>query len=118
MPLTPPSSLLRVTEEKGRTVARFTGCTTLTEANVEEVGRQLAALVEGREGAQLALDLGNIDMLTSMALAKFISLNGRLRARGGGLTLVNLKPVVRQVFAVTKLDRVLDVRDTPEVLSA
>ncbi|HJZ58726.1 MAG TPA: STAS domain-containing protein [Gemmataceae bacterium] len=117
MPLTSACSLLRVTEEQGRTVARFTNCTILSGANAEEVGRQLTALVEGREAPQLALDLGDIDMLTSMALAKFISLNGRLRARGGRLTLFNLKPVVRQVFAVTKLDGVLDVRDAPESLS-
>jgi anti-anti-sigma factor len=118
MQLNPPLPLLRATEEDGRVVARFTDCTTLTEANVEDMGRQLAALVEGREEPHLVLDLGEIDLLTSMALAKFIRLNGRLRARGGRLTLVNLKPVVRQVFAVTRLDRVLDVRDTPEMLSA
>ena len=118
MPVNSARSLLRVSEENGRTLARLTNCTTLTGANSEELGRQLTALVEGREAPQLTLDLRDIDLLTSMALAKIISLNGRLRARGGRLTLVNLKPVVRQVFAVTKLDRVLDVRDAPEVLSA
>lgn len=111
-------TLLQITEDGSRITVRFANCTTITEANVEEMGRQLNAAVEGRDKPHLSLDLGTIDLLTSMALAKFISLNGRLRARGGRLTLLNLKPVVRQVFTVTQLTRILDVQDTPELLSA
>lgn len=110
--------LLHTTEDGDCVTVQFNHRTTLTEVNVEEVGRQLNALVEGRENPHLTIDLANIDMLTSMALAKLITLNRRLRARGGRLTLVNPKPVVRQVFTVTQLTRILDVQDAPEMLSA
>jgi anti-sigma B factor antagonist len=118
MSLNSARSYVTVTEEQGCIRVRFLNCTTITEANVEEIGRQLNALVGQREQPHLSVDLSNIDLLTSMALAKLISLNGRVRARGGQLKLINPKPVVREVFAITQLTRILDVQDIPETLSA
>jgi anti-sigma B factor antagonist len=100
---------LHVYEEAGRTTVRFAPGTALTEANVEEFGREMTALVQRRERPHLLLDLGGIDLLSSVALAKLIALNGRVRAAGGRLTLFNPNPVVRQVFKVTRLDTILEV---------
>jgi anti-sigma B factor antagonist len=118
MSLNSSRSFVMATEEQESIRVRFINCTTITEANVEEIGRQLTALIDTREHPHLTVDLSTIDLLTSMALAKLISLNGRLRARGGQLTLINPKPVVREVFTITQLTRILDVQDTPETLSA
>ncbi len=111
MPADPLAPVLHVTEEDGGTVVRFPAGTALTEVNSRGVGRHLAALAGGRAGADLTLDLGGVALLTSVALEELIRLNGRVRAGGGRLALVNPTPAVRQVFRVTRLDTVLDVRD-------
>ena len=66
-------------------------------------------LVEGRDRPHLTLDLSGVTMLTSIALAKLVALNGKTRAAGGRLTLSDPTPPVRQVFRVTRLDTVLEV---------
>ena len=47
--------------------------------------------------------------LTSTCLGKLVALNRRLRDRGRSLVIANVSAQVYEVFAVTKLDRVLDV---------
>lgn len=107
MPAAPP--LLVVTEEEGRTTARFARPTHLTEELSAAVGREFAALVAGRVRPDVTLDLGAVELLASMGLARIIRLNGAVRAAGGRLTLVNPTPAVREVFALTCLDQVLHI---------
>ena len=109
MPVNQPGFPLQIVEEDGRVIVRFPANTTLSEANAEEFASELSALAQQRERPHLVVDLGGVDMLTSVILAKFIALNGRVRASGGRLTLFNPSPVVRQVFKVTRLDTILEV---------
>ncbi|MCI0701627.1 MAG: STAS domain-containing protein [Planctomycetia bacterium] len=111
-----PASLLRVSEEAGRITIRFAPGTTLSETTAEEFSREVTAATQNREKPHLLLDLGEVTLITSVALAKLIALNGRLRATGGRLTLYNANPIVRQVFQVTRLDTVLEVRDTADAI--
>jgi len=82
---------------------------TLTEADGDAFDRELAAL-RATATPDLVLDLSAVEFMSSMALSRFLALDRELRAGGGRLTLVNLRPDVLQVFAVTRLDQVLDVR--------
>ena len=83
--------------------------TSLTEADAEALDREFATLAV-TAGRNLTLDLAAVDFLTSTALTRFVRLDRALKTRGGRLTLVNVRPAVREVFAVTGLDRLLDVR--------
>ncbi|HJZ58491.1 MAG TPA: STAS domain-containing protein [Gemmataceae bacterium] len=114
MPQEPAGLVLQITDGGDCVTVRLPGCTSLTEVNVEEIGRQLAGLIAVRDRLHLSLDLAGIDYLTSVALAKFLSLHAKLHSSGGRLSLVNLKPTIREVFTVTQLDRVLDVRGIDE----
>lgn len=98
---------LQIVEEEGRVTVGFPANTALSGANAEELGQELAALAARR--THLLVDLAEVTMVTSMILAKFIALNGRLRAAGGRLTLSNPTPMVREVFKVTRLDTILEV---------
>lgn len=90
-------------------VARVTGCTGLTEQNVSAFGEWLQCATEEHSGKHLALDMSEIAYLTSVVLAKLITANARVRRTGGRLSLLNLQPDVREVFAVTRLDRIIDI---------
>ena len=109
MPANQPEFPLQIVEEGDRITVHFPTGTTLSEVNAEELSRELLALAEGRANPHLFVDLGGVTMLTSVILAKFLSLNGKLRSAGGRLTLSNPTPVVRQVFKVTRLDTILEV---------
>ncbi len=57
----------------------------------------------------LVLDLSAVEFVSSTALARFLRLDREVRAGGGRLSLVNVRPAVFRVFVVSRLDRVLDV---------
>lgn len=103
-----PASLFRVTDEGDRTTVQFAGRTVLTEENAAAFDA-LAGLVQNRQQPELAIDLTEVEFLSSIALAKFIGLHRVVRAAGGRLSLVNPRPMVRQVFTVARLDTVLDI---------
>jgi anti-sigma B factor antagonist len=104
-----PAPLLEVSLQGQSTVARLAGCAELHEGNAEAFGRQLSRLAEGGPARHLVVDLGAVAYLTSTALGQLVGLHRRLRAEGGRLTVANVRPAVREVFSVTRLDTLLEV---------
>jgi anti-anti-sigma factor len=100
---------LRVVEECGCVAVRFAPGTVLSGANSEQLAAELAALAAREPRPHLRIDLGGVNLLTSLVLAKLIALNSELRTAGGRLTIANAEPVVREVFKVTKLDTLLEI---------
>lgn len=96
--LTPEATVVRITARR------------LDDSNVEVLGGRLSALAGEQGGAALRLDLDAVEYLTSEALGMFVGLNRRARAAGGALCLYNLRPCVYELFEVTRLTQVLDVR--------
>jgi anti-sigma B factor antagonist len=84
----------------------------LSEAAAVEIAIDLLEMIDRGECRCLILDLGQVERLTSTMLAKAVKLTKVLHAQGGTLRLTNLCPNVRQVFAVTKLDQVLEIAES------
>jgi anti-sigma B factor antagonist len=94
------------------TFVRFTGDKVkLNEEISPWLLEQLSRLVEGGRD-KLAVDLGNVEYLTSAAVEVFLAVRRKLRPRGGRLSLCNPRPVVAEVFAALKLGTVFDVYAT------
>jgi anti-anti-sigma factor len=94
-----------------RTVLRFTGGRVmLDEENAAAAGEHLLAFAEGLQAGRLLLDFGNVAYLSSTALGLLLRLRKALHARGGRLTLCNLAPQVYEVFEVTRLHTLFDIR--------
>ena len=91
------------------TVVRLTDCPSITEFNAEVVGAEIERAVADGSSPHLILDLSDVEFIASVGLGKLIGLNGRLRSRGGKLTLRNPRPMIREVLMVTCLDRVIDI---------
>jgi anti-anti-sigma factor len=66
--------------------------------------------VEEPRPSNLFLDCRNVHYMNARALGMLVHLHKTLLAKGRRLALVNLCPHVREVFQVTALDKVLDVR--------
>lgn len=99
----------QITEEGSGFAVRFPTGTALSESNVEDFARGLLALTERKPNSHLQVDLGAVTMVTSVVLEKLVSLNGKVRAAGGRLTLSNPTPIVHQTFKVTRLDTILEI---------
>lgn len=82
----------------------------LGESEIEQVRTQLLEAAAGLQGQDLHVDLGRLEYLSSSGLGLFLGLHREVRAAGGRLSLHNVRGVVYEVFAVTRLTTVLDVR--------
>lgn len=77
---------------------------------IEGLGEELYQLVEEQARRRLVLDFSGVEFFSSAAIGKLISLNGKLKARGGVMKLCDLRPEILAVFRVCKLDRVFEIR--------
>jgi anti-anti-sigma factor len=96
---------------RDRTVLRFTGRrVVLDEHGTRSAGDHLLALVGGLKAGRLLLDFGNVAYLNAATLGLLVLLHTRLQARGRRLIVCNLAPHLYEVFEVTNLHRLFDVR--------
>ncbi len=70
----------------------------------------LLQLIETVVQPQIALDFQKVYFLSSLGLSLLLTLHKRLAASGRRLAILNLQPHVYEVFDVTRLNSVLDVR--------
>lgn len=102
---------LEVSEVGDVTVVRFVDRKILDEANIQELGVELFQLVEEENCKKLLLNFSNVDFLSSAALGKLITLDKKVKAHDGKLKLSNIRPEIYEVFAITKLNKLFDIKD-------
>ena len=93
------------------TVVRFVDRKILDEANIQELGTELFKLVEQEKRKSLLLNFSSVEFLSSAALGKLITLDKKMKAIGGKLKLSNIRPEIYEVFAITKLNKLFDIKD-------
>jgi anti-sigma B factor antagonist len=110
---------LDVSEAGDVTVVRFRDHKIVEDINIQELGQEMFHLVEGDGRDRLLLDFSSVDFLSSAALGKLITLDKKMKAHGGALKLSNIRPEIYEVFIITKLNRLFDIRtDEAEALAA
>jgi len=87
------------------TVINFVDRKILDEQNIQVIGEQLFGLVDESGRKRLLLNFSNVEYMSSAALGKLITLNKKVQAAGGKLVLCNIDPQIREVFEITKLDK-------------
>jgi anti-sigma B factor antagonist len=101
------------------TVVRFRDRKIIEDINIQELGQEMFRLVEADGRERLLLDFSLVDFLSSAALGKLITLDKKMKAHGGALKPANIRPEIYEVFAITKLTRLFDIRrDEAEALAA
>ena len=92
------------------TVVSFMDRKILDEQNIQVIGEQLFSLVDESGRKKLLLNFGNVEYMSSAALGKLITLNKKVNAAGGKLVLCNIIPEIREVFEITKLDKLFTIK--------
>ena len=93
-------------------VVRFTDTRIVDSANIEEMGEEMFALVENERIKHVLLNFDGVDFLSSAALNKLILMDKKIKEVGGVLRLCELKADIREVFVITRLEKVFDIRKT------
>ncbi len=93
------------------TVARFIDKKILDENNIQLIGSQLFGLVDQDKRKKIVLDFANVEYLSSAALGKLITMNNKVKTISGKLRLCSIRPDIYEVFAITKLNKLFDIKD-------
>ncbi|MCA9089793.1 MAG: STAS domain-containing protein [Planctomycetaceae bacterium] len=100
------------------TVARFVDKKILDENNIQIIGNQLFGLIEEDGRKKIVLDFTNVEYLSSAALGKLITLDKKVKTAAGKLRLCSIRPDIYEVFAITRLNKLFDIRDDQEAALA
>ncbi len=75
---------------------------------IRETANQVAATLADRPGA-VVLDFGAVEYVGSEDLGALVVLHKRAKGAGGRLALVNVQPMVSDIFSLTRLDTLFEV---------
>ncbi len=103
---------VEISREGGVTVVRFADRKILEEIPIAEIGEQLTTLIDSEDNIKLLLDFENVEHLSSAVLSMLINLNKRVAEQKGQLKLANIKPQIYEVFKITRLNELFDIRDS------
>ena len=107
-------SLLRVADQDGVTHIEFVDRNILDEANIQQIGEEIARLVDETPHPKVLISFQNVDHLSSAALGTLITINNKIRGKDGQLRLANIDPRIYEVFVITKLNRLFQIHDSAD----
>jgi anti-sigma B factor antagonist len=111
----PPSeSRLKVKRDGSIIEVSFRDRNILDEANIQQIGEELRAIVDSEPKCKLLINFTDVDHLSSAALGALITVHARVRATQGQLRLSNIDPQIYQVFVITKLNKMFEIHETAE----
>ncbi|NQT11563.1 MAG: STAS domain-containing protein [Planctomycetes bacterium] len=106
---------LEVSEVGDVTVVHFRDQRIIDDLAIQETGQELVQLVEDEAGRKkLLLNFSEVGFMSSAALGKLITVNKKMKAQGGTVRMCNIRPDILEVFAITRLDRLFDIKKDEE----
>ncbi len=113
------SRRLEINEVRDVTVVHFKDHKIVEDLGIQELGQELFNLVEVENRRKVVLNFAAVDFLSSAALGKLMTLERKVHNRGGKLKLCNIRPEIYEVFVITRLNRLFDIReDEADALAA
>ena len=106
---------LVLTEEKGVTIIDFAEPTLLDAYHINEVSRELYALIENENQRQLVLNLSEIKMLSSQTLGVLLNMRHKLDEVQGKMVICGIDPKLYRVFKITNLQSVFNFYEDKKV---
>jgi anti-sigma B factor antagonist len=101
---------INVMDNNGVHVVHFVDKKIVDSGTIESLGDELTGLVLNEKKNMLLLNFDSVEFMSSAALNKLISLNKKVKDAAGQLKLCCLRPEIGEVFKITRLDRVFDIR--------
>ena len=99
------------------TVVEFQTPSLMNPQDLERVGSQLFRMVDEEKRTRVVLDFGKVKYLSSQAIGIILTLNKKLSggsAGGDNLVLCGVGPQLMQLLKITRLDRILTIKNSQQ----
>jgi len=81
----------------------------LDTTNAEDFGRQIQPLMDGAKN-DVVMDCTDLEYISSSGLRMMLTLLKSVKQTNGTLKLLNMKPVIREVFDMTGFSKLFDIQ--------
>jgi anti-sigma B factor antagonist len=105
---------IKLTEVGDVAVVRFVHSKIVDEVDIQELGEELFSLVEKEGRKAILLNFDDVRFLSSAALGKLIKLDRTVKQHTGKLKLTNIRPEIFEVFTITRLDKLFEIKESEE----
>ena len=78
--MTSAASRLRVQDQDGVTCIEFVDRNILDEANIQQIGDEITAIVDAQDSPRVLISFENVDHLSSAALGTLITISNKIRS--------------------------------------
>ncbi|MCH2115338.1 MAG: STAS domain-containing protein [Pirellulales bacterium] len=103
---------IELSESTNVSVVRFKDQKIIDPQAIQEMGQELFDLIENDDRKKLVLNFSNVEFLSSAALGKLITFEKKAKIQGAELILTNISPEIFQVFSITNLDKLFQIKDS------
>jgi anti-sigma B factor antagonist len=103
------ASRLQVARSKDMVHIEFLDRSILDESCIQQIGQEISDLIDEATNPRILLNFANVEHLSSAALGTLITINNRVKQRGGQLRLSNIDPQIYEVFAITRLNKLFQI---------
>lgn len=107
------SNRITITDATGFILVRFNDRKMVDSLRLDQMAEEAVRAVSlaSERKKPLVLDFTGVEFLSSAALDKLILLQGSSKQNNVQLILTGLRTEIKEVFEITRLDRVFDIRD-------
>ena len=105
-------SRIEISESANVSVVRFRDQKIIDPEAIQELGQELFDLVDQDARGKIVLNFSNVEFLSSAALGKLITFEKKIKKAGAELILTDIAPEIFQVFAITNLDKLFQIKDS------
>ncbi len=95
-------------------IIEFLDTSILDQIKVENIRTELDGIVEKAGVPKILLSFDHVTHISSAVLGVLMSLDKKAKAKKGEIRLSNINPTIRQVFSITKLDKILKIFPTSD----
>jgi anti-sigma B factor antagonist len=116
--MTAKESRLVVARAHDITRINFLDRNILEEASIQQIGEEIGQIIEQSPNPKILLCFSSVEHLSSAALGTLITINNKVRQKGGQLRLSNIDPQIYEVFVITKLNKLFQIHDDVDKATA
>ncbi len=107
-------SILRIRKDEGITRVEFTKKDILDESNIQQIGEEISQIIEQQDDPRVLISFSNVRHLSSAALGTLITINNKIKNKGGKLRLSDIDPQIYEVFVITRLNQLFQIHETAD----
>lgn len=112
------ASHITVQDYAGVTVATIVESSMLNAREIDELAREVYALIDEQNKRKLVLDFTNIKLLSSQMIGVLLNMRKKSDAAKGELVLCGLRPELMKLFRITNLEKTFKFfKDDAEALA-